>query len=106
MKEDFVENFYIRNIRPLDQSLIDECLDIIGNVERRKAEVVNWEERRLLNEVTKRSGHILHKGEPATKEAQTQILNETAGATSNKEKELMGGLGDILKNLEQLDEKK
>jgi hypothetical protein len=105
MKEDFVENFYIRNIRPLDSTLIEECLDILGNVERRKAEVVNWEERRLLDEVTKRSGYILHRDEPATN-APTKILNETAGATSNKEKELMGELGDILRDLEQLDEKK
>jgi len=90
---------------PIDLALMEECLEIINTVNRRKLDVINWEEKRQLNEITKRSGHLLHKGEELLTEAGA-INDKTAGASSPKEKELMSGFSDILKGLEQIDEKK
>jgi hypothetical protein len=89
----------------LDPELVEECMGIIDNLDSRKADKVNWEERRLMDEATKRSGHLIHSGEDMTSEEveAAQELDETAGATNEKEKDLMSGLGDILKEMEQLD---
>jgi len=111
-KEDLNENFYTRNINPLDPSLVEDCLEIIGNIERRRVDIVNWDEKKKLNEVTKRSGHFLHKDEeqPVMTEAvmdkKEKPIDETVGASSQKEKDFMSGLGDVLRELEQLDGQK
>jgi hypothetical protein len=94
---------YDIELPPLDSKLMEECIGIIDNLNSRKVDVVNWEERKAMDEVTKRSGHYINSGELEEVEA-AQQLDETAGATNEKEKDLMSGMSDILKELEQLDE--
>jgi len=99
-------NQYDIELPPLDPKLMEECVDIIDNLNSRKVDVVNWEERKAMDEVTKRSGHYINSGEDMTAEEieTAQRIDETAGATSEKEKDLMSGMSSILKELEQLDE--
>jgi len=84
---------------------MEECVDIIDSLNNRKADKVNWEERRAMNEVTKRSGHYINSDEDMTlEEVETaQQLDETAGATNKKEKDLMTEMSNILKEMEQID---
>jgi len=100
---------YDIELPPLDPKLVEDMLGILDNLDSRKVDKVNWEERRLMNEATKRSGHFLHfdEGEEDTTPEEvesSQQLDEISGATSKKEKDLMAGMGDILKELEQIDE--
>lgn len=89
----------------LDPSLVEDCMFIINTIDNRKADVVNWKEKEAMNEATKRSGHLIHSGENMSAEEveAAQQLDETAGATNEKERDLMSGMGNILKELEQLD---
>ena len=90
----------------IPEDLMEEMVGIVDNLDSRKStDKVNWEERRAMDEATRRSGHLIHSGEDMTPEEMesAQELDETAGATSDKEKDLMSGMGDILKELEQLD---
>lgn len=93
---------YDIELPPLDPKLMEECVDIIDNLSSRKVDVVNWEERKAMDEATKRSGHYIDSGELEVEA--TQQIDETAGATNEKEKDLMSGMNSILKELEQLDE--
>jgi len=88
----------------LPEEDLEGMLDILESLDNRKVDKVNWEEREAMNEATKRSGHMLHSGEDMTPEEveSAQELDETAGATNNKEKDLMSGMSDILKELEQI----
>lgn len=84
----------------LPEDLVSECMAIVDSIENRKADVINWDEKQRLDEATKRSGHFI--GATHT-DYDGEVVDETAGATSDKEKELMSGMGDILKDMEQLD---
>jgi len=101
-------NQYNIELPPLDPKLVEECVGIIDSLNSRKADVVNWEERKAMDEVTRRSGHLIHSGEDMTLEEieSAQQLDETAGATNKKEKDLMSGMSSILKELEQIDGQK
>ena len=90
----------------LPEELMAEMVEIVENLDSRKVDKVNWEERRQMDEATKRSGHLIHSGEEMTDEEveSVQQLDETAGATSEKEKDFMSGMSDILKELEQLND--
>lgn len=102
----------LRGISPdLPKEMTEELLGILDSLDNRKADKVNWEERELMNEASRRSGHILSiesEGEMLDSngevlDADGEVLDETAGSTNEKEKELMSGMGNILKDLEQLD---
>ena len=86
----------------LPEDLVSDCMSIIDNISNRKSDVVNWEERRLLDEATQRSGKYLGLSQEGYDGE--EVVNETAGATSEKEEELMSGMGDILREMEKLDE--
>lgn len=84
---------------------MEGMLDILENLDNRKIDKVNWDEREAMNEATKRSGHILSiesEGGLINEDGE-EILDETAGATSDKEKDLMGTLGGIMQEWEKQD---
>lgn len=88
----------------MDEESMDECLNIIERLENRKTgDVINWEEKQALNEATKRSGHFIGSSSGGY-DGEVAPGDETAGATSDKEKELMSGMSDILKDMEKLDD--
>ena len=97
----------------LPDETMNELLGIIDSLDNRKVDKVNWEERRLMNEATKRNGHLIdsgqediafvESGEETTPDGEP--IDETAGATSKKEKDLLSGMSNIMKDLEQLDGK-
>jgi hypothetical protein len=77
---------------PIDEDLMAECLEIFNVVDRRKGgDVLNWEEKAALNEVTKRSG---------------KFLGQSVEPANPKERDLMKDFGNILNEMEQTDEKR
>ena len=102
----------------LPKELLDECLDIIENVEGYKSDSVNWEERAKMDEISRRSGSTLFD---ETSEASTleyleadsnkktkkgKIKKEEIKPTNEKEEALMSGLADVLGKIDELDEQK
>lgn len=88
--KDFVQYNFISPDLPED--FIEECVDIINNLDSRKVDKVNWEERRQMDEATKRSGkYILHEDDKQKK-----------APVSEQEQSLMDGLGDIMRHWEGL----
>jgi hypothetical protein len=102
----------------LPQEDLDEALSILENLDSRKVDKVNWEERAKMNEISKRSGKYLmtegstkkeSKDIPQEKEVEQKEIKEekaTKYSPNEKEKNLLGYLGGVMNLLEEIDDKK
>lgn len=94
----------------IDPNLIEYCLSINETLSNRScnSDVVNWEEKAEMDQVTRRSGkyletrEIVNYNEPEATEEKR--LDETSGAENEGEKELMAGMGDILREIEEYEQ--
>lgn len=95
----------------IDPSLVEYCLSINETLSNRSysSDVINWEEKAEMDQVTRRSSkyletkEIVNYGNPEDS-AEEERLDETSGAESKEEKDLMAGMGNILKELEGIDD--
>jgi len=107
-----------RPVSNLPDEFLNECLEILDNIDNRKADCVNWEERSQMDEATMRSGNMLF--DEKSNSDTFKILNNNidignkkdkpeikeAKPKDEKEAALMAGLADIMEQVEKLDEAK
>lgn len=103
---------------PIDNSMLQESLNILESIHESKQDVVNWEERAEMARVAQQHGHLIeHDGDDNYYSDQPQDINETQetqghsgqkpGRSDNPfENELMGQLGSIMGQLEDFDDKR
>jgi hypothetical protein len=83
MGEEGIDKLQYSFISPeLPKDMIEECVDILDNLNSRKNDKVNWEERRQMDEATKRSGQYISHEEDAYSE--TPTVTKTATRKSAK----------------------
>lgn len=74
------------------EEILEDSLSILKYLDSKKADVVNWEERAEMDRITKaRGGQLLSEGQPS----------ESKFSENEKENELMSGLADIMKRMEE-----
>ncbi len=111
---------YTPEFTEIDPDEMSEMIGIINNIENRKADVINWDEKTRMNEATKRNGHLItsdedgpnrpYLEEPSTNQTsesnKTKTKNridETKVKVTKEEKDLMETLGGIMDIWEETD---
>jgi hypothetical protein len=104
---DKIDRFGLYAQRPesnLSKEFIEECLQIFEDIDNRKVDEINWEERAKMDEVSRRNSsfydpnsdmyHYLNNNGKQTKNK--KVKKEELKATNEKEKALMEGLADLM----------
>jgi len=117
MKDKDVDRFGIYAQRPesdLSKEFLNECLEIFEEIDNRKSDEINWEERAKMDEVSRRNSsfygadsdmyHYLNSTNSNEKtKGNKKIKKEEIRSSNEKEKALMEGLADLMGKIDDFD---
>lgn len=97
----------------LPNEFLDDCLEIIENVDSYKLDNVNWKEREKMDNATRRSGNTLFddnsdadtmkylEADKSKGKSGKNIDRKEIKSSNEKEEALMSGLADIMGKLDE-----